>query len=757
MHAVINFGPQQILHICNIYGFTNAWRDRQAQTLNEPLLRQALQHTAELGNAPCLICGDLNTNSEFSACLGESIATGRYWDAAELWAMHSSEPPQTTCLAREGVTPSRIDLMLINSVAASSFRKFAVVPDSGLPTHRPVGCCLELQALERQAGERFHVPKNLPLGWQDPQPTGEQQAEDWATTIACSTYEAWQACLQRADVDEALAMWSADLERYIWTRATGSPSIPRQHAGRGREPRLVKHWTQAEHSSPELGAETMAIHRKQKLTRRVEELVHKLMHRDVLQPLPREWWHIWDKCRHDGHALLDQPGFRHFWSQPDIPDLNSLRQLSCRLRQCLAAEQDITRVQRRTAWKEWTQTCWRESKSGGQSVPDMKRRTVYDLLRDDPQSHGAPILRGVDGHFTGSPAEVDELLRDAWLPIFQLYQQEPEPSFAHFKRRWGQYFPAHQPLTMGDICPDDLWETLSKMSTSSATGVDGWSVAELRHMPPELLFRLCELLGKIEELGQWPSAIRQGLITPVPKGKGLVAGEMRPITIMSVLYRLWAATRMRALAAWQEQWAGSGIYAYRSRTGCDDLYWSLALEVEHALLSGDDVSGISLDYEKAFDRLPVAILMGLAAHIGLSQCALRPLEGMYRSLERRWKLGPVVGRSFVSTNGILQGCPLSVLLLNMIVRVWCTVIEVHVPSVKPRAYADDAHLVGGPVDDLRRALNWTLRFAYDTGQKVHTGKTKGWSTSPDFRRELSRLTVGDNQLTTVLHDRVMGT
>ena len=117
---------------------------------------------------------------------------------------------------------------------------------------------------------------------------------------------------------------------------------------------------------------------------------------------------------------------------------------------------------------------------------------------------------------------------------------------------------------------------------------------------------------------------------------------------------------------------------------------------------------------------------------------------------------PTCRSEFSSTNGILQGCPLSALLLNLIVRVWCTAIETHCPEVLPRAYADDGNLISSSTEHLRVALNWTQRFSEDTGQSLHAKKTKGWSTTPDGRKRLNRLTIKGHPLKTVLHDRVLG-
>ena len=103
--------------------------------------------------------------------------------------------------------------------------------------------------------------------------------------------------------------------------------------------------------------------------------------------------------------------------------------------------------------------------------------------------------------------------------------------------------------------------------------------------------------------------------------------------------------------------------------GCEDSFWQTALEVEEALLTGAPLHGMSLDLTKAFDRVPQQHLFALAEGAGLNAQFLGALKGMDGQLERRFKLNGLAGREFTSTNGIMQGCPLSIVLLNLLMSV----------------------------------------------------------------------------------------
>lgn len=94
----------------------------------------------------------------------------------------------------------------------------------------------------------------------------------------------------------------------------------------------------------------------------------------------------------------------------------------------------------------------------------------------------------------------------------------------------------------------------------------------------------------------------------------------------------------------------------------------LSLSVESALVDGSDLVGMSIDWSKCFDRVTQGTQ--LAERQGQHPRVLQPLRGMYRQLRRRFVMAGHVEKKFVASNGVIQGCPLSVLLLNLLMNTW---------------------------------------------------------------------------------------
>ena len=185
------------------------------------------------------------------------------------------------------------------------------------------------------------------------------------------------------------------------------------------------------------------------------------------------------------------------------------------------------------------------------------------------------------------------------------------------------------------------------------------------------------------------------------------------------------------------------------------LLLGLALDIEHAQLKFSGLCGVSIDFSKAFDRVPWEHVFELGKHAGLPEEILRPLRGMYASLRRHFRLGGMVGESFSSTNGILQGCPLSIILLNLLMQVWATAVESETPC-RARCYADDAQASATLPAHIRMALAVTADFCRLTGMKMNLPKCHTWATEGDLRAELAQICVDDHVLECVCSDRFLG-
>ena len=216
------------------------------------------------------------------------------------------------------------------------------------------------------------------------------------------------------------------------------------------------------------------------------------------------------------------------------------------------------------------------------------------------------------------------------------------------------------------------------------------------------------------------------------------------------VYRIWGAARIKHLLQWQEGWIHNGAEGFRCGCGTEDVYWTLAARIEKAILSQEDLYGVSYDFRKCFDLTPHGILFGILSEMGISERILKPIKAMYSCLRRRWKLGKeVVGSEWQCTNGILQGCRVSVVLLNALVTLWLHAVSVETPvadSIKPGGNADDIHAVSKTAAGVQSVHNITAEYASLSGQEISHDKSVTFAVTPPQRRKLANVMLEGRKL-----------
>ena len=377
--------------------------------------------------------------------------------------------------------------------------------------------------------------------------------------------------------------------------------------------------------------------------------------------------HAWCALRRRAQLLheLRMPELARFPLTPQavanpgapIPSAATLDECIAQLKKLAATQvqrEDRERVQ---AWRTWLQAEW-ETKPGA----------VYRLLKEEGFSPPVVFIARPDGTPTANVQEMDELVRAAWGPINRKYAEGPEPFPEAFVAKYGHLL--HRvPMLAKQLTGPYLRRRLMAMRPS-AMGLDGWSLQDLRALPDRVLQWLAQLLALIEEMGQWPALLAQGYTSLIPKPGEEGPLGTRPLTVLSMVYRLWAGTRLWEVMRWQEAWVHPRAYGFRLARGAVDAATVTPVLLELARLKGWRLEGLSLDYVKCFDLIPQAVVLRIARELGMDDGVLRALAAMYRQLRRAFRLAGALGAWWQATNGILLGCPLSIILINLLTTVW---------------------------------------------------------------------------------------
>ena len=145
---------------------------------------------------------------------------------------------------------------------------------------------------------------------------------------------------------------------------------------------------------------------------------------------------------------------------------------------------------------------------------------------------------------------------------------------------------------------------------------------------------------------------------------------------------------------------------------------------------------ISIDAEKAFDKIQQQFMIRTLQKVGMVGTHLNIIEAIYNKPTANIILNGEKLKAFPLRSGTGQGCPLSALLFNIVLEILATAIreekeikgiQVGKEGVKLSLFADDMILyVENPRGAARELLELINEFGEVAGCKVNAWKSRGF-------------------------------
>ena len=694
-----------LLHVISLYGFPGATEGGEAAFQNEEFLRKVFDEASTLGDVPVLVCGDFNCTLESSTVLSEMTVSGKWCDAAQLYGMMNDSSIDATYFAFGG--SSRIDMIFLNSAACRVFSECRVVPipEEGIKRHKPVEAKLGLNP-RREFADIIPSIRALPKGVRC---MDSGTSDELQKAVLDQHLDDFNEAATRGDTEAMWDLWCRIAERFLVARAAYECEDERifgdgRYYGRGTQvgTKRVRVGRAPPHEQ-RLGVDP---ERREltKLSNILRELL-SIRNRGHLHHISE----LWVKAQRLGKNCLKTHPFDKHWKEKDVPSMEGIEDVKKQVDKVL---EKVTFGDRDRLLRKWRRERMERAKEG-----------IGDLAKHfrAPEQASLKVVKLPDGSLTGNIAQMDEELRRNWLPIFAKHQngEVPIPNATDFVHKYQDFIP-RKTQVLKEIVIDDLLWVQKKLKAKGAGGLDGWRPAEVKKLPKEILELLVHLFNTIEMTGEWPTALTCAGITLIPKGDGGAPLDQRPITVTPIVYRMWAAIRMRDSTSWQEAWISSGQHGARAKHSTINALARISMFLEDAILDDKPAYGIAFDLAKAFDNVPIEVTFAICAKVGMHPRLYTGLKGMYDRITRRFKIGDYVGKTFKDTNGILQGCPLSVMLLNLLMMVLSNVLSPHVIN---ESFVDDLTVLTGSVENLQKATDAVHEFMVDTAQKVNQKKT----------------------------------
>ena len=145
--------------------------------------------------------------------------------------------------------------------------------------------------------------------------------------------------------------------------------------------------------------------------------------------------------------------------------------------------------------------------------------------------------------------------------------------------------------------------------------------------------------------------------TTIPKADGdSTPLDQRPLSVLPVVYRLWASLRLGHLREWVEEWLPKSVFSLGNGSSSVEPWFSTALDIEEVLsgTGGDQLHVVVADVIKSFDTVDRSILDCALGRLGLPDWFMRTYFSYHSQFRLRFKIAAGLGEPWCRDGGIPQ-------------------------------------------------------------------------------------------------------
>ena len=676
------------------------------------LLSRIFELAGSHSNFPVFIVGDFQDEPAAYPSIQSAFLTGEWVD---LYANQQNllELPIEASFAKSGwetgyrIGPgkTRIDYVLANAKAACLFQSIKYFRGCSFPGHTPILCTLCDEVLN----EPVWVLKPHPCWVLPDKPTGSAQWAQRESSCMPILQQHTPALLEAAASQDSEMTWIIACR--IATEMLNVVSQQNIPSTRGNVPQFRQRPLVPDATAPCRFSKAHKISRSKSLLR---ELMFRASH--------------WP----------DQP--KYCWFEDLFNTIRNLRtlcsqlQLACNINpqssdslQSSANEMlsnlnlfEVNLVRQHRAehvrrWKVKLQVSSRNDK-----------KEVHRWLKG--YGNGPPkTFKTDDGTLVASPNAMLRMIEDHMQKIYNYHSEvDPYEAFDKFQQKYGHILDhLKRPVDLPRLRHEDLFNLFQKRSPDKASGLDGWATRELLQLPPCAWLGFCLCMQIAEATGNWPRVLKMISVTNIAKKPIVTSPEdTRAIGVSSAVYSTWSSLRFKQLATWMNQICPSNLLGGLANRTADSSELDLSFAL-HDPNSHFDLIAVFLDRWKCFDLILPHVALNVAGKLGLPAQIVRATLGFYKEQYKLFKLGSFYGKQVMCTNSAVQGCSMSVLMVNSMYAVLSSHMSNICPSINFSAFLDDTKIWTNTneVHALSDAFTAINEFDVGVGQVLNEEKT----------------------------------
>ena len=187
----------------------------------------------------------------------------------------------------------------------------------------------------------------------------------------------------------------------------------------------------------------------------------------------------------------------------------------------------------------------------------------------------APALTPGGSGVLADPLRIDEEFQKAWFPYF-CRSGRRETSLEEFAHEVGGWLPILPKVVLPRLSGSLLADVVRRKKVT-AGGLDGWGWREFKVLPVSWFDGLARILSCVEDSGIWPDGLLDAYIAMIPKTDGdATLLDQRPLSVLPIVYRIWASARMWQLEGWFKSWVPDSVFSAGGGRGSVEAWYTSA-------------------------------------------------------------------------------------------------------------------------------------------------------------------------------------
>ena len=279
--------------------------------------------------------------------------------------------------------------------------------------------------------------------------------------------------------------------------------------------------------------------------------------------------------------------------------------------------------------------------------------------------------------------------------------------------------------------------TAKSKKAQAAVGLDGVSRADILGLSHNQLKGIQMIYENAQATGQWPQQTVEGIVKSLAKvDNPSQVTQFRPITVFSIVYRLWSSIHSRYWLAQVDQQLAPYLCGNRAGHQASTLWRKVLEEVEWSQLQGGSLCGLIIDLTKAYNTLPRMPSLALALLLGVDPKVVTAWAGALSQMQRRFWVNGSVSRGVGSDRGFPEGCGLSCLAMCLLDQIWHLWIQAGNSLARPMSFVDNWEVLCSSPDAVIASLDATIQYAKLLDLQVDEKKTCAWASQGPDRQAL---------------------